>query len=140
MEEAERLQNTQNRIQNRCKKNEASNWPLHQWSWKRQKQVQKIESALLVIIDHRLSYHWAGTQRRENKTNIGHNHCLGHQHNQLTTASAVMEEAGRLQNTQNRIRTKRQKKNEATNWVLMEEAERGAKNRISIGHGHCVSY
>jgi hypothetical protein len=25
MEEAERLQNTQNRIQNRCKKNEASN-------------------------------------------------------------------------------------------------------------------
>jgi len=48
-----------------------------------------------------------------------------------------------LQNTQNRIGRKRQKNqsNQLTiALVLMEEAERGAKNRISIGHGHCVNY
>jgi hypothetical protein len=52
---------------------------------------------------------------RKNKTNIVDDHRLSHQHNQLTTASAVMEEAERLQNTQNRLGRKRRKKMEATN-------------------------
>jgi hypothetical protein len=51
----------------------------------------------------------------KNKINIDHDHCLSHQHNQLTTASAFMEEVERLQNTQNRIGRKRHKKIKATN-------------------------
>jgi len=65
---------------------------------------------------------------RKNKTNIGHDHRLSHQHNQLTIASAVMEEAERLQNTQNRIGRKRRKKSkQPTDHCLSSAHKRGRK-------------